>query len=350
MPSEKKSFPAGAQNLFLYAPDDLTKRWFIYYQQDGKRVRVYADINQGTTITERQERAQAAMSAIRVGESTGRIRSDSTQAKAMAWLEVQKMRPKSISTYRSVLEAFFDVVGREPTTDQVEAFFLDLRQKASSATYNKYRQKVGQALKAVGLPGFLDAVPTVKEHSEPARYFQKYQIKRLGATMAEKDAELWLFVRFLYYCFIRPRELRAMRVAHLLLDDARIYIPGSISKNGKSEYVAIPDAFLPVLEEYYGAASPNDYLFPRASDASKPVPENMMYNRHRKILKELGFPSGYTLYSWKHTGAIQAVKSGVGVKALQIQLRHHSLDQVNAYLRQMGVFDLDSLKRDFPAI
>lgn len=77
-----------------------------------------------------------------------------------------------------------------------------------------------------------------------------------------------------------------------------------------------------------------------------------MYNRHLCILNALGFDKnkGYCLYSWKHTGAIQAVKNGVGVKELQIQLRHHSLDQVNEYLRQMGVWDLKNLQANFPAI
>jgi len=351
MSPEKKPLPAGS-DVTIYAPADLSKRWFVAYKDsDGRRVKVYADINRGQTAEARMERAQAVADALRNGVGAGRGgHSASLKQRAAEWLNSQPMRPKSISTYRSVLDGFFQAVGERPKTEQVEAFFDGLRLRASSATYNKYRQKLGQVLKALGHGSLLANVPTVKEHSEPARYFQRYQVKRLGAVMAERDPELWLFVRFMYYCFIRPRELRAMRVAHLLLDDGRIYVPGSISKNGKSEYVAIPDAFLPVLEDYYATASPNEYLFPRASDATKPVAENDMYNRHRAILKELDFPQGYTLYSWKHTGAIQAVKAGVGVKALQIQLRHHSLDQVNDYLRQMGVFDLDGLKRDFPEI
>lgn len=94
--------------------------------------------------------------------------------------------------------------------------------------------------------------------------------------------------------------------------------------------------------EHFRAWPPGQTLFP--------VAENNMYNRHKRILRALGFGKGYCLYSWKHTGAIQAVKNGVGVKELQIQLRHHSLDQVNEYLRQMGVWDLKNLQANFPAI
>jgi integrase len=76
-----------------------------------------------------------------------------------------------------------------------------------------------------------------------------------------------------------------------------------------------------------------------------------MYRAHARILKDLRFGKGYTLYSWKHTGAIAVAKSGrVGVKELQIQLRHHSLDQTDQYLRQMGVQDLGRLQAHFPTV
>ena len=56
-----------------------------------------------------------------------------------------------------------------------------------------------------------------------------------------------------------------------------------------------------------------------------------MTNRHCAILKLLNFGKGYQMYSWKHTGAVAAVKAGIGVKELQIQLRHHSLDETDKY-------------------
>ena len=49
-------------------------------------------------------------------------------------------------------------------------------------------------------------------------------------------------------------------------------------------------------------------------------------------------------------GELRWLKAGVSVKELQMQLRHHSLDQVNAYLRQMGVMDMDNLVDRFPEI
>jgi len=47
---------------------------------------------------------------------------------------------------------------------------------------------------------------------------------------------------------------------------------------------------------------------------------------------------------------VMAIKAGIGVKQLQIQLRHHSLDETDKYLRQMGVRDVGNLRSDFPGI
>jgi len=78
--------------------------------------------------------------------------------------------------------------------------------------------------------------------------------------------------------------------------------------------------------------------------------KNTMGKRFRLVLDGLGYGKEYQVYSWKHTGAVACVLAGIGLKALQSQLRHHSLDQVNEYLRQLGVGDFENLRRDFPAL
>ena len=123
-----------------------------------------------------------------------------------------------------------------------------------------------------------------------------------------------------------------------------------IAKNKKQQYVAIPDAFFPVVEKRVSGRNPNDFLF-KGTRYKKPTSVNYFALKHLKLLRDLGFDTTrYKLYSWKHTGAVQAVKAGIHIKQLQIQLRHHSLDQVDEYLRQLGVSDLGDLQSKFPSI
>ena len=171
----------------------------------------------------------------------------------------------------------------------------------------------------------------------------------LKAAIEKKWPDLMLFIEFMYYCFIRPKELRHLKAGNILLDNNQIYIPAHISKNGQNGYVAIPVVFRSRLE-FLKQMPPGEWLFPSPSDPNQPIGTNTMWRRHHDILKQLRFGDEYSLYSWKHTGAVQFIKSGGRVKELQIQLRHHSLDQVNEYLRQMGVWDLGHLCETFPVL
>ncbi|GAB3938772.1 hypothetical protein GCM10028804_62350 [Larkinella terrae] len=71
----------------------------------------------------------------------------------------------------------------------------------------------------------------------------------------------------------------------------------------------------------------NSYLFGTGLKPGALVSaENLPYNRHAKALENTGLNNkGYMLYSWKHTGAVNAYRSGIGLKQLQMLLRHSSI-------------------------
>ena len=50
MAGKKSSFP----KFKYYVPDDLNKKGFVYWYEDGKRIRLYGDINQYQTIPRRR--------------------------------------------------------------------------------------------------------------------------------------------------------------------------------------------------------------------------------------------------------------------------------------------------------
>lgn len=343
MASKKNLLPT-RHSFSIHSPSDLSKLWYVSFYEGKKRVRKYGKINQASTFD-----ARMALAVALLDEIQGELPKETMYDRALEYLDAQTWRKKSLQSIKSIVDAFFKHAGPNPGARQVENFFLRIRQTKSPTTYNNYRQRLAQVLTGVGEGELIADVKAVRASSTPCLFFQRHQIAKLSGLIKAEDPELWLFVQFIYYCFIRPRELRQLKVGSVLLDDRRIYVPGAISKNKESQYVAIPDAFLPELA-FLEDMNPGDYIFPWRRDHSKPAPENHYYNRHKKFLQRLKFGSGYTLYSWKHTGAVAAVKAGVGVKELQIQLRHHSLDQVNDYLRQMGVFDIPNLRESFPRI
>lgn len=347
MVSEKKV--SRREDFRIYSPNDLGKKWFVEFYTDQGRQRTYGKINQEQSFEARMKAAQALVIELKQKEQPKRV-GESDFERAKKWMDAQGWRPKSYSTHLTIANAWWNFLGnRKPSQVIAQQFFQNLQSTKSPTTYNNYLHLLNSILTGIGQADICTGIKPLRQSPTPARYFQRFQINRLASAIAEKDAQLYLFVQFIYYCFIRPRELVHLRASNVLLEGKQIYIPGHISKNKKSEYITIPDAFLPGLE-FIKDLDPNRLLFPSPLDITKPIGYDKMYRRHQKILKALNFGKGYVLYSWKHTGAVMAVKAGISLKELQIQLRHHSLDQVDQYLRQMGVWDLQRLQEGFPSL
>lgn len=335
---------------------DLTKKWFVYYKEpDQPRKRIYGRVNRLTTIPARLralEKLRKKVAAEYVPPPPPPPPLHQKLIDKFNQLEIT-WKPKTVMGNRSILNAaldWFAAERKEITAETMLDYFRIIQHTKAGATYKAHRSFLKRMFTEIGEEGITADVPVVKAYSVPARYYQKAQIRQLKAVISACDPELWLYCQFVYYCFLRPGdELRHVRAGDVQLDDAKILVRGATSKNKRQLYVAIPDAFLPRLQ-YIEEMRPDAYLFPGKHDSTKPIGVNTMSNRHRKIIRSLGYTSDYKLYSWKHTGAVQAVKAGIGLKELQIQLRHHSLDMVEKYLRQLGVQDLHRLKRDFPAL
>jgi len=217
-------------------------------------------------------------------------------------------------------------------------------------TYNKYLTVIRQMFTEIGFGHLVRDEKRVRALSTPAQYFQRHQVESILNKTVEDHPELFLCINFLYYTFIRPGELRQMLVSDIYFEERKILVRGEISKNKKSEFVLIPDCFMPMVAKLIHKR-PGDYIIEHPRKPGEMVPVNFFGNEHRKILLSLGFDTTrFVLYSWKHTGAVSVAKTQVRMKSLQSQLRHHSLDQVDQYLRQMGVIDANDLKVKFPAI
>ncbi len=197
-----------------------------------------------------------------------------------------------------------------------------------------------------------EKIKPLKSNSKGASYFKINQIEELKAFMLKNTPFLWSAVRFNYYCFIRPGELRQLKVGNVDFDDWIIKVPNNISKNKKEQFVVIPDALKKELVHLRLHSYPaNFYLVGRDGlPAEEPVPFNFWSRHHLKMLRVLKYSPNYNLYSWKHTGVCRAYKAGIGLKELQLQLRHHSLDMVKVYLESLGILDFKNIKEMFPAI
>lgn len=343
MSVEKKLVPF----FKIYSPSDLSKEWFIYFSESGKRRKIKGGINRFHTIEERQMAAAALVKKLEVEYVPPSPIAD----KMLEWVELHKGRwkPKTCQTVRSRVEVFLVwLKGRNLTPELMRNYFAEFASSHHARTHNEHLGTFRRIFKWLEKPEMVEGIEMMKAVSTPAKYFQQYQVERIKKELCEHDPSLWLACQFIYYCFIRPGELRLLKVGDIHFDDWKICIRASISKNKKEQYITVPIAFRRDLEPLK-RRSPAEYVFYHL-DCTKPLGINTLLNRFRKVLRRLGFGLEYKLYSWKHTGAVGCARSGVNLEQIRIQLRHHSLDEVKGYLRQMGVEDLDDLDEKFPAI
>jgi len=340
---EKKIF-AGVK---IYSSSDLTKDWFCYYYNRGKRVKKYEGINKYRTVDARMAAAKKLQKKLE--EKLKGLPSDLELAL------FEQLKKNAVSYRRKTKESYFSKLrlfskflnGREITSDLVEEYLYLIKSTRAAVTYNKYIDLFKKLFREVGISYMIDGHMRVKENSTPARYFQRHQKKQIISYLEVNDPELLLFVKFMYYTFARPNELRQMRISDILFDENKLLFRGSISKNGKTEYVSIP-RYLKKDISHLITLRPDSYIFHHKDNRN--YSKNVMSNRHRAALRKLGYGAEYKLYSWKHTGVVAAAMSGIPMKELQIQLRHHSLDMVDKYLRQLGVSDLKNLATNMPEI
>jgi len=345
--TEKKTFVIRDQG------GDLSKKWFVHFRdpESGKWVKYYEGINTERTLEGRIEAAQQLLAKLLKAYKPPPA-NETTKTKLYAALEEKRatLRKKSFQSYISKLNSLFEFLqGDAVDVEGLARYFQHCEKSMAPGTVYDSFFTLKRILGYIGLAHMMGTYKPPMPQPEPYRYFQKHEQKRLLQYMSYNCPELLLYCSFVYYCFLRPRsELRFLKIHHIHFDECKILVPANISKNKKSQYVAIPDVFMPALN-VFKSMNPKGYIFP--SQKETPLGYNTMGHRFSIVLDDLGFDTKlYSLYSWKHSGAVDCVKAGISIKELQLQLRHHSLDQVDDYLRQLGLSDLMGLKTKFPEI
>lgn len=164
--------------------------------------------------------------------------------------------------------------------------------------------------------------------------------KHLENYLRKTNLPLYYFTRFIYYGFMRPVEICRMRVNHIDLKRQIILVRTGTSKNNRQMPVVITTNLLPSLEEMNLRQYPGNYhLFSKGLvPGEKEIWRNRVSEMHAKALKATDLYNGeLCLYSWKHTGNVNAYLAGVDIKSIQSQNRHHSLEMTEIYLKSLGL-------------
>jgi integrase len=197
-------------------------------------------------------------------------------------------------------------------------------------------------------------VKKVKGDSLSGVPFSKEHAKLVLQQCKEDDKQLLTFIQFIYYTLNRPNALRSLKVGDIDLEKKTIRFNSSYAKNRKTGHVLISNAFFKVISDLNLKNYPDDfYIFGHHGVPSLvAVSKNFFWEKHYDILKDLDlYKYRYSLYCWKHTGAVALYEAIKDIKRVSEQCLHSSVLVTMTYLRNMGVvFGNDDLVNMYPEL
>jgi integrase len=159
--------------------------------------------------------------------------------------------------------------------------------------------------------------------------------QRIRAYLQKRDPRFFTFSLLIFHCGIRPNELFQLKPENFHLSVQSITIPGTISKNGRTQGVAIPDTLLPhLLALKMEKQRPDHFVF--STDfrpGAKQCDSRDSGRAWTKLRQAIGLKQQVSNYTLKHAGATQLSQDGIGEVDLMNHLRHHDLAETSIYTR-----------------
>lgn len=339
--------------------EDLSKKWFVYYYEPQKpnyRVRVYGKINSFTDAPARHQEAARLIHALTQKflppqPQTTQKNIDNYITEYLT-IKTNTVKDASLKSLKAIYSNYTYYLHQNKLTlhptqipyDHARQYTQTVLSPKHKTTQNKYRGGLKMfwdwlILERAATENPFTATKRNKRQSTPYLHYQPHQIRTLKAHITQHDPQMWLAIGFICYAFIRPKELRFLKVGDIFLEENKILVRADVSKNGKQQFVPIAPPLRTAIINAGIMAHGNDcfVLGIKQHPDTKQVGINYLKLRHQKHLKACYIDTQYyKLYSWKHTGALRNVKSGMNMRELQLMMRHHSLEETQHYLESLG--------------
>jgi Site-specific recombinase XerD len=363
--------------------NDLTKKWYIEFwawsYAENKLVRKrLSSINKYRSIVERNNYAYIAIKELNKYLESGACFDKMKLRKLKAIEEIKKVKEhiNIIDYLNKALEINYNKYNGRTASDKkhdikvfsdfvkfkkYESFSFDDFKKTNCIEFQKYLLNKGYSGKTINcrmstistfyneavkeeiiLKNPFEGIDRIKEvNTGINKALNDEEIKRVKNVIQERFPGLWLSCMLMFYCFLRPNEIRQIKVKNVDLINKKIFVNSIVSKNKKSNKIDIPVPLIRELKNYLKDELLNDKYLISASDETsyKMCGRNTLRDKYNKCVKGLNLDSDTTFYSWKHTGVVKAYQAGIDIKALQIQGRWHTIDMMDKYLKSLGLIE-----------
>jgi integrase len=182
--------------------------------------------------------------------------------------------------------------------------------------------------------------------------YSQTQLKEVLSFLQTVHENLYLCCLISYGCFLRPHiEVRNLKGSHFKADFTEIHLSGNENKSGRVRIVAIPDYVREQIIDRCRELSNEDNLF-----SLNPEPFNEYYfktawTRCVIAMRKLGIiEHNQTMYSFRHTAAVNVYRETKDLHLLQQLLGHSNMIVTLKYLRGLGVHNVSELRQVMPKL
>jgi integrase len=157
------------------------------------------------------------------------------------------------------------------------------------------------------------------------------------------NKQLYLCCLMTYGCLLRPhREIRELTWSDFSDDLKFIHLSGKRNKSGRNRIVPVPSYVRDILVK----GEPHHNIFSGRQQALNQDYFKTLWSRFKRQSNTL--EQGQTLYSFRHSGAIEIFKRTGSITKLQKAMGHSSINVSLTYLRGLEIAELK--EEDMPII
>ncbi|UEG52587.1 site-specific integrase [Mucilaginibacter daejeonensis] len=241
------------------------------------------------------------------------------------------------------------------STARVQKF---LSRYGSSGTYymNKRRNLAVLFNFAAGLEDKqLKTVKATSRRKSKAKLHEKYekqQLKPILEFLKEKHFNLYVCCLLTYSSWLRPHEeIRLLTPHDFKKGLTEVHLTGAENKGRQVRIVHIPEYARDYIAKMLTGLQRNDNLFSRCPEPFNESYFNTAWSRmYKKMAKVSLIHENQTIYSFRHTAAVEVYRRTKDVHLLQKLLGHSSIVVTLKYLRSLGELNSEEMKNAAPQL
>ena len=247
------------------------------------------------------------------------------------------------SMLRFVYDGFlFNLTDEKITSNDVKSY---LNHYALGVSYNTIKRHLSVLINEARNIGMnSNPMEGIKAKKTKTKLHKPYNDIRLILDEIKLFSDnLYLCCIMTYGCLLRPhREIRELKWSDFSDDLDYIHLSGNRNKSGKNRIVPVPTYVRDILVK----GQPHHNIF---TDTIRPLNEDYfktLWGRFKRVSKLL--EQDQTLYSFRHTGAIEIFKRTGSITKLQKAMGHSSINVSLTYLRGLEIAELK--EEDMPMV